>query len=296
MASLIPQQGQQNRKLSPETSVLKASKGPEKWIYKGKEIIYIETNKITPNKYQPRQVFDKAALSELMSSIKQKGVIQPVLVRQRDGDVFELIAGERRLRAVKELGLDRIPAIVKNISDIESVELSLIENLQREDLNPMEQATSYRRLIKEFGFLQEELAEKIGKDRTSITNTLRLLHLPKTIQDNISTGKITFAHAKLILSVKGEAEQLQLAKDIVSLGLTVRQTTQKILVKKSVAKPKAKDKLPEIIVLEEELQRALGTKVKINPARRGGKIIIDYFSNKDLERVLKLLSDNRGAR
>jgi len=285
LASLIPQ-GQSRQ--SP------LSKGPEKWLYKGKEIVYIETEKIKSNKYQPRQVFEKRSLAELASSIKQKGVIQPVLVRQRDGDEFELIAGERRLRAVKELGVERIPAIVKNISDIESIELALIENLQREDLNPMEQAVAYRRLIKEFGFLQEELAGKVGKDRTSITNTLRLLHLPQAIRDNISAGKITFAHAKLILSIKTEAEQLKLAEDIMSLGLTVRQTTQKILKIKPPAS-KAKAKAAEIVFLEEELQRALGTKVKINPSRRGGKIVVDYYSNKDLERILKKLGAQVGA-
>jgi len=288
LSALIPESKKPNKRLSAHKATPGESVGAEKWIYKGKEIVYIPTKNIIPNKYQPRQVFNQKALQELISSIKQKGVIQPVLVRHVADERYELVAGERRLRAAKESGLNKIPAIVKQLPDIEAIELALIENVQREDLNPMEQATAYRRLVDEFDFTQEDVADKIGKDRSSIANILRLLNLPKKVQDCISEGLVSFAHAKLILSVKSEAMQIKLARDIVNKGLTVRQLQEKIDTKTTVSlKRPQPSKDMETINLEEKIQRALGTKARILPSKKGGKLVIEFFSHADLERILK---------
>ena len=289
MAALIPQSQKDAKQLSRRKDLIQEKRGAEKWIYKGKEIIYLPTERIKPNRYQPRLTFNKEALEELKASIKQKGVVQPILVRPLAGEKYELIAGERRLRAVKALGVDRIPAIIKQLPDVEAMELSLIENLQREDLNPMEQAKAYKRLIDEFGFIQEDVAERIGKDRSSVANILRLLNLPEQIQDYISKGVVSFAHAKIILSLKEKSAQIKLAKAIVNNQLTVRQAQKKIEATNTQVKIKPATKDAEIIALEEELQRALGTKVTIVNEKKGGKLIIEFFSHTDLERILKKL-------
>lgn len=250
------------------------------------EVVQLEVAQLKPHRHQPRETFDPIRLEELKASIETKGLIQPVLVRATDGG-YELICGERRVRAARELGMETIPAVVRQVNDSEALELSLIENLQREDLNPIEEATAYQRLIEEFGLGQDELAEILGRDRSSISNTLRLLKLPKPVQDRISQGEISPGHAMAILSLRSAAMQVKLCERIIAKGLSVRATEQ--LVKAKTPSKRAARFDPEIIAFQEELQRILGTKVRIRPGRRGGRIEIEYYSDEDLERILEAL-------
>jgi ParB family chromosome partitioning protein len=255
---------------------------------KGQIVTNIPVDKIKANKYQPREGFDETSLKELASSIKEKGFIQPIIVRFQRGE-YELIAGERRFRAAKLLNLNEIPAIIKEASDIDSLELSIIENIQREDLNPIDQAKAYKRLLEEFDITQENIADAIGKDRATIANILRLLRLPKKIQENVSRGTISMGHAKAILGLSNESEQIRLCTKIIKNDLSVRETeryAKKII---SPAKKKTMEKDPNLISLEESLSDIFGTKVRIIKGERGGKVEIDFYSDKDLERVVTLL-------
>jgi len=249
----------------------------------------VPLEKISPNAFQPRKRFDDQKLRELAQSIKAHGILSPVILREgREG--YELVAGERRLRAAKLAGLKAIPAVVKEVSDSGMLELALIENVQREDLNPLEEAEVYRRLIEEFHLTQEELAERVGKDRSSIANALRLLHLPRKIQEDLITGVLTEGHARAILSVKGEAAQLKLRDRIVSDQLSVRAT--EALVKKLRSKSGGRAKAPadpDLQALEETFRHALGTKVKILKKGKGGVIEIAYYSSEDLERIAEII-------
>jgi len=252
---------------------------------------HASVGRIKPNPFQPRENFDKKSLDELVQSIREKGVLQPVIVRQRDGD-YELIAGERRLRAAKELGLEEIPVIVKEVSDAGALELSLIENIQREELNPIEEAKAFRRLTSdEFGFTQEEVAKAVGKDRATISNAIRLLGLPKRVQELVSGGELAMGHARALLSLSGEHTITKLANRIVRNGMSVRETEGIIARKKSVASmiemPKERDH--KVMFFEEELQRVLGTKVKIQHGKKRGKIVVDYYTLEDLERLYQLI-------
>lgn len=260
---------------------------PEKGVLEEKEgIIQLELDRVKSSKYQPREAIDPERLEELKASIKARGLVQPVLVRAKD-EGYELICGERRLKAAQALGMQTIPAIVRQVRDQEVLELSLIENLQREDLNPIEQAHAYRKLLDEFDLAQDELARVLGKDRSSISNAIRLLKLPKPVQDRLSEGKISMGHAMAILSLNTTSMQIKLCEKIVAGGLSVRATER--LVRKKVSAKKMIKQDPEIIALEEELQRILGMRVKIRPGQKGGRIEIEYYSNKDLERILGLL-------
>lgn len=252
---------------------------------------YLKLEEIKPNPYQPRKDFDAQSLEELTQSIKEKGVIQPVLVR-RKGEGYELIAGERRWRAAKLLNIKEIPVIVKEVGEEESLELSLIENIQREDLNPIEEAHAFQYLIDKFGITQEQIAQVIGKSRASITNTLRLLNLPQEIQEEIKKGRISFAHGRLLLEISDHNQQRLLVHKIISNSLSVRELEN--LVKRSQPKKinlKAAKKPmdPYLKVMEEELQQLLGTKIKINKNRKRGFIQIEFYSKEDLERILKIL-------
>lgn len=257
----------------------------------GENIREIKILEIKSSRYQPRRYFDPEKLQELANSIKEKGVVQPVLVRPaKEG--YELIAGERRLQAAKAAGLDRIPAIVKDVIDSEALEIALIENIQRQDLNPIEEAEAYQRLIKEFTLTQENLAKEVGKDRTSIANTLRLLKLPLQIQEQVSTGIISMGHARAILSLESEVEQLEACEKIIKKGLSVRETEGLIkrMKKESVSRETSAIKEDDITLLacEEDLMQALGTKVKIKQETTGkGKIEIEFYSNSDLERIME---------
>jgi len=255
-------------------------------------VIRIPISKIKTNKYQPRIEFNKEKLAELTSSIKEKGVVQPVLVRKAQ-DGYELIAGERRLRAVSSLGVDTIPAIVKNVADIDMLELSLIENIQREELNPMEEASAFQKFIDDFNFTQEKIATAIGKDRSTVANTLRLLGLPKKIQEYISKGAVSAGHAKAMLSLDAETDQLRVCNLVVKKGLSVRETES--LVKRRVSGEKRAEAKRDhgLNDIESRLQQILGTRVRVFHGKKRGRIMIEYYSTEDLNRILDILSSNK---
>jgi len=255
-----------------------------------KRVMNIPIGKIMPNKYQPRIEFKKEKLDELISSIKEKGVVQPVLVRQ-SGDHYELIAGERRLRAVQSLGIDVIPALVKDVQDIDMLELSLIENIQREELNPMEEANAYQKFITDFKFTQERIAQSIGKDRSTVANMLRLLSLPRKIQDYISKDSITAGHAKALMPLHTEQDQLRVCNLVVKKALSVRETENLVARRMSGAQVTKRGitRDAQITDIESTLQSILGTRVKIVHGKKRGRILIDYYSESDLNRIIDLI-------
>ena len=255
------------------------------------KIINVQTGQIKPNPYQPREDFATEGLEELVQSIREKGVIQPILVRRR-GDDYELIAGERRLRAATQLGLESVPVIVKDVDDENSLELALIENIQREDLNPIEEAKAYQYLSEKFNITQERISEILGKSRAAVTNMLRLLKLPKEIQDELRKGRLSYAHGRALLEVENENEQRRLAQEAISKGLSVREIES--LVKSfRPRKPKRKAAVmahePLVAVLEEELQHLFATKVRINKRNKRGQIVIDFYSPEDLQRIAAIV-------
>jgi ParB family chromosome partitioning protein len=261
---------------------------------KGKkgEILEIDINSIVPSEYQPRRVFKDDALQELASSIKEKGVIQPVIVKRDTVSTFQLIAGERRWRAAKKAGLEKLPAIVKDAAPVEALELALIENIQREDLNPLEAAEAFQRLIKDFNLTHDELSSKVGKDRATVTNYLRILKLPSDIKKWIADGSLTIGHSKALLQIENANLQVETARKIIRKGLSVREA--EALCKKASSgvlprkAPSVKD--PQIASLEEKLKQELGTKVSLNhKGKKGGKIEIEYYSLDELNRLLEIL-------
>jgi ParB family chromosome partitioning protein len=250
----------------------------------------LKTEQIHASRFQPRLTFSKEKIEELAASIREKGVIQPVLVRAVGEDGYELIAGERRLRAVKHLGLTEIPAIVRRVADTDLLEISIIENIQREELNPIEEAKAYRRLAQEFGHTQDHIASRVGKDKTSISNLLRILNLPDKVQDYITQNMISFGHAKVLLSLGDSKQQLSFCERIIQKGLSVRQTEQITGGFRSRGKSARKRETNiELKAMEEKLQHVLGTKVRIHQGKKRGKIEIEYYSLDDLDRVLKIL-------
>lgn len=248
----------------------------------------INIDSIAPGKFQPREVFDPEKLRELAISIKEKGVLQPVIVRPREsGGGYELIAGERRLRAAKELGFSQIPAIIKDVKEDEALEIALIENIQRDDLNPMEEAKAYKRLSEEFSLTQDQIAEKVGRNRASVSNTLRLLKLPERIKEEIYLGRLSMGHAKAILMLESEQAQIELCVKVIKRGLSVREAeyfVKRRMAGSSRARPRKHG--AEIRTVEEELQKILGTKVSLLHNQKRGRIIVEYYSNEDLERLL----------
>ncbi|MDP3042001.1 MAG: ParB/RepB/Spo0J family partition protein [Candidatus Omnitrophota bacterium] len=255
------------------------------------EIIYVQSEQIKPNPFQPREDFDQQSIEELAQSIKEKGVIQPLLVRHQ-GDNYELIAGERRLRAAKIMGLKEIPIIVRDVSDQDSLELALIENVQREGLNPIEEAHAYQHLVDKFQVTQEKISEVLGKSRVSITNTLRLLKLPHEIQGEMKKGRISFAHGRALLEIEDANHQRRLAQDVISKGLSVRELENLI---KSVRPKSIKRNIgqgqrePLVAILEEQLQHALATKVRISKRKKRGHINIEFYSPEDLQRIVNVI-------
>lgn len=249
---------------------------------------WVEIGLITSNRYQPRKDFNSTKMDGLISSIRENGLIQPILVR-KTAQGYELICGERRLRAAKAVGLEKIPVTIKEASDAESLGLALVENIQRENLNPIERARAYKKLIDQFGLSQEDLAETLGKDRTSITNTLRLLKLPSLIQDYILEDKITMGHAMAILSLANPELQIEACRKIISQHLSVRQIETSVK-ERSPGKKKVVKRLPELVGMEEDLQRVLATQVKIKAGRKKGKIEIEYYSAEDLNRIVGILT------
>lgn len=268
---------------------------PEREASAKNEIIYVQTEQIRPNPFQPREEFNQEHISELAQSIKEKGVIQPLLVR-RKGDSYELIAGERRLRASKSLGLKELPVIVKDVDDKDSLEFALIENIQRESLNPIEEAHAYQHLIDKFQVTQEKISEGLGKARTTIANTLRLLKLPHEVQDEMKKGRISFAHGRALLEVEDENRQRKLTQEIISKGLSVRELEN--LIKAQRPKGIRRRSLntarePYIAVLEEEMQSCLSTKVRITKMKKRGHIYIEFYSQEDLERISGVIRGGR---
>lgn len=260
----------------------------------GRTIVNIDINKVTPNPRQPRTVFIERNLKDLANSIKEQGVIEPILIRMRHGR-YELVAGERRWRAAKLAGLTAIPSIIKDFTDEQSLELALIENLQREDLNSMDEAEGYALLIKEFNQTQEQVAKKVGKDRSTVANMLRLLVLPDRIKIGLRKQEISVGHARALLAIETAERQLEVFKKIVKESLNVRDV--EILVTGKEEKPQIKKggrkraytQNAELNALVEQLTTHLGTKVKIFGTPERGKIEIDYFSKEDLERVLEII-------
>ena len=246
----------------------------------------IDLSRIYPNPYQPRKVFREEELEELADSIREHGVFQPILVKPTDTG-YVLLAGERRVRAARIAGLTTIPAIVKDFTDDQLIELSLLENIQREDLSSIEEALSYQQLIEKLGYTQEELAKRVGKSRTHVTNTLRLLNLPKEVQDMVVKKELTMGQVRPLVTVESEAEQIRLAKMIKNMDLSARQA--EMLAKKqddSGKEKTVKKQDPELRRVEHRLQSFFGTKVKI----KENEISISYKGNKDLNRILEVLN------
>lgn len=263
-------------------------------LYKYKEgILELDINAVVSNEYQPRRVFKDSSLQELALSIKEKGVIQPVIVWRAEDGLFRLIAGERRLRAAKIIGLTKIPAIVKDVAPQETIELALIENIQREELNPIETAEAFQRLINDFNLTHDEVATKVGKDRATVTNYLRILKLPSEIKAWISDGSISIGHAKALLQIENARAQIDVARKIIQKGLSVRKAealSKKILSPTSRIIPST-PKDPQIAMLEEKLMQSLGTKVHlIHKGKKGGRIEIEYYSLDELDRLLEILA------
>jgi ParB family transcriptional regulator, chromosome partitioning protein len=243
----------------------------------------LPVDSLVPNPQQPRKSFDPRALEELATSIRASGVLQPLVVRPR-GSQFEILVGERRWRAAQQAGLIRVPAIVREASDAEALELGLVENLLREDLNPIEAAQAYQRLLAEFGWTQEELAQRLGKDRSSIANALRLLRLPEPIQEDLRTGRLTMGHARALLGLPSAAAQLRLRERILSQDWSVRATEAGVQARRP-GRPKARRRPPDVEAVEEELRLALGTRVRIVGNLLRGKIELPYTSAGELERI-----------
>lgn len=255
----------------------------------GEEIQYLDAAAIVPSPLQPRKVFDPAALERLVESINENGLLQPVVVR-RVGEKYELIVGERRWRAAQQLGLDKLPAIVREATDEKMLELALVENLQREDLNPIEKGQAFKDLISKFNLTQEQAAQRIGHERSSIANFIRLLDLPQDIQDVVAKGGISMGHARALLAVKDEKRQRELCALIQSTGMPVRRIEQEVYEEEKGAKKKRKrPKSAHIRDLERQLEKSVRTKVAIEDKGGKGRIIIEYYTSDDFERIMKTM-------
>jgi ParB family chromosome partitioning protein len=252
-------------------------------------------DEISPNHLQPRNYFDDKKLNDLMSSIKEHGVLQPVVVQKVDSG-FELIVGERRWRASKKLGLKKIPAVIREVNDEQSLEIAIIENIHRQDLNPIEEAEAYARLSNEFALTQEMVAEKVGKSRAAVANILRLLKLSRNIKEDLISEKISMGHARALLGLEESKQMETLRNEIVKQDLTVRQTESRVnkLKKGVLDKPITQKANKDIFTkdLEKDLARRLGTKVNILPKKNGGKLIVTYYSEDDLERIQMLMGNS----
>lgn len=271
------------------------AKAAEEMDEKGR-ILMLKLDLVQPNKEQPRKTFDEEKINELAESIKNYGVLQPLLVQKNDS-FYEIIAGERRWRAAKAAGLKEVPAVLKEYSKQEAMEISLIENVQRADLNPIEEALGYRQLIDEFGLTQEEIAVRVAKSRTAITNTMRLLKLGEQIQNMLVQGVITSGHARALLSLEDTQMQLKAAKEILDKKLSVRETERlvKRLQKEASGEKKEEKKKDETLALiyqdlEDRMKSVMGTKVSIhNKDKNKGRIEIEYYSEAELERIVEMI-------
>lgn len=252
---------------------------------------FLDVSKIKNNSLQPRGYYDVNKLNELKESIKEKGVLQPILVREKDGE-YEVVAGERRLRASRELGLKEIPVVIKEIDDKEALVIALIENIQRENLTAIEEAEAYKNLVDDFGYTQEQVAQSVGKNRSTIANTLRLLSLPDNIKNAISEGILTAGHARAILSLEDIKDQQDLYGRILKTGLSVRESENIAVKTNTQIQNKIKNKKSkniDIIALEDSLQKTLGTKVEIVSRKKRGKVVIEYYTLDDLDRIISII-------
>ena len=254
------------------------------------EVQHLRIDAIVPNRFQPRQTFSPQELAELTASLKESGLLQPILVRRKGDGIYELISGERRWRAAKDAGLETIHAVIRNCGDEESVVLALVENLQRTDLNPMEMARAYHRMMNEFGLTQDIIARRVGCERSSIANVVRLTQLPVEVQQLIESNQLSMGHAKVILGLPSQTEQIKVAQLVVLQTLSVRET-EKLIESSLVTKKRGTKELRRTpwSDVEERLQKRLGTKVMIQKSRHGGKIIIHYFSPPELDGILETL-------
>ena len=259
-----------------------------------RNLFYCGIEEIIPNRSQPRKHFDPSRLQELTESIKEKGILEPLIVRRVDQG-YELIVGERRWRAAQKAGLKEVPVLVKEVEAREVLEISLIENLQREDLNPIEEAEAFKRLTEEFRVSHEELATRLGKDRTTITNALRLLKLPSEVRTELLQNRVTSGHARAILSLETKEKQKELCSLIIRRGLSVREA--EAIAKRWSEKPKKKDSKErgkrelesQLTSLQDSLRQHLGTKVRITPKGKRGRIEIEYYSHEDLQRIVEAI-------
>ena len=248
----------------------------------------IET--IVPSPFQPRKRFAEEELAELAASIRERGILQPLLVREIAPETYELVAGERRLRAAKMAGLSEVPVLIKNLSDEEALSVALIENLQREDLNPLEEAEGYRRLMEEFGFSQEEIARRVGKDRSTVANALRLLKLPEEIQEDLWEGRLSAGHARALLALEDRKIMLEARNEILKRGLSVRETER--LVKRLKSGPRPRKTLPpdpDLEALARELSELCGGRVKVEMGRRGPRVRFEFETLEAAERFVAAL-------
>jgi ParB family chromosome partitioning protein len=246
---------------------------------------------ISPNPYQPRATFDEEALAELAASIREKGLLQPIVVRRAGDGRYELIAGERRLRAAQRAGLERIPILVRDANDSEALELALIENLQRENLNPVEEARAFQRLADEFGLGQEDIAQRVGKSRSTVTNSLRLLQLPSDVLAQLESGALSAGHARTLLGLDSTQAQAAVARDVLARRLSVRDTEQLV---RQRARPADSD--AERRAVEANLARALGTRVHLRHNQSGsGRIVIEYYSLAELDGLIERLAPRSAA-
>jgi len=256
------------------------------------EYFYCDIELIRPNPWQPRVLFSAEEMEELCLSVKEQGIIQPLIVRQISGG-YELVAGERRLRAAKMAGMEQVPVILKNVSDLNLLGMALVENIQRKDLNPMEEAEAYHRLTSEFGFTQEDIARYVGKSRPAVANALRLRNLPQEIRDSLKDGTLTTGHAKVLLSAENSARQREAWQTVIAKNLSVRETERLInrlkSEKKNIKKPGSDDIY--FSNLADDLSRRLGTKVRIHRRGQKGKLEIEFYSNDDLDRLTDFLSE-----
>jgi ParB family chromosome partitioning protein len=268
---------------------LLSSPGPASAEAPGAAAVELPIDAIAPNPHQPRKDFNDKALLDLSASLRQSGVLQPVVVR-RFGEGYQLIVGERRWRAAKLAGITRIPAVIREVSDAQSLELALVENLLREDLNPMEEAEAYQRLLAEFGWTQEELAQRVARDRSSVANCLRLLKLPELIQADLRAGRLTMGHARALLSLDSPAEQLRLREQILAHSWSVRTTEEGVQAKRARPARRQLRRSADLAAVEDALRVALATRVRLVGSERAGRIEIAYSSREELDRLAELIT------
>ncbi len=283
-------------------ALLPASGGQEPGVEDGDRPYFLcQIEAIAPNPHQPRKNMDDEALQQLAASIKEKGVLLPLVVSRIDDDAYEIIAGERRWRAAQLAGLTEVPVLVKDVSPLDRLELALIENIQRQDLNPLEEAEAYKRLVQEFGLTQEEVAKRVGKERSTVANMLRILQLPDYAKEDLTAGKISMGHARALLSLEDEEAARELRNEIVEKGMTVRQAEAWAKKRKKARKlsqarngKKRASLLPDSYcrAMTNDLTRYLGTKSRIIQSGARGKLEIEYYSADDLERLLGLIVKN----